>query len=157
MRRRVRHRLSNPPAALDIAAGTLVIVICTLVPALGFVVGLSGPLVAIGFTVLPIAGMFAGGWYTAYRSDGGPTAGALAGVLPGLYAGGYIVFLAITADVESQLAEAMNVDPGTQLVPLPVLFGAFGVFIFGYVVGLAALGGFIARYVPVALLWRRLR
>lgn len=108
-------------------------------------------------TLLTLFGIVAGGWYSARRSNGGVVAGALAGVLPGALAGGFIVYLALTADVEPALAEAFDDDLDEQLVPPSLLFAGFGVFVFAYVVGVAALGGFLSAYVPLSLVGRRIR
>lgn len=132
-------------------------VVSSTIPTETFVGNLLVSVLSLIPNLLSVIGMVLGGWYTAHRSNGGPTAGALAGVVPGSIAGGFIVFWAITENVEASLVNAWDIDPDAQLVPLSILIAAFGVLVFASVVLLAAIGGYISRYVPIMLIWKRIR
>ncbi|WP_241434322.1 hypothetical protein [Natronorubrum tibetense] len=144
------------PSLVDIALGTAIVIVCMLVPAIAFVLNISSLFVGIFLTIIPIFGMAAGGWYTARRSNGGTKAGATAGIVPGAYILVYVSYITLTEDVGTVLATELEFDPEGQLVPPSVLFVAFGAFLVLYVIGLAAFGGFIARYVPLTTIRKRI-
>lgn len=150
-------RSSFRPTPLDIILGTLIVVISLFIPSAGLAFGLSNPIIASVFAFVPLIGLVVGGWYTAYRSDGGGKAGALAGLIPGLFVFAFFGYSTLTETVGPTLTTAMDVDPTNQILPPAILYLGIGLALSVYVIGLAALGGFIAYYFPTKIVLRRLK